>query len=470
MGVITTEELRERALAYRPPTQPPAPVVSKIYSVSAQTQPPKRKRQEQENSPPILDENQRFNKKQKQTRPNKPPAERCNLREIVRNPTRQRFFAECQNPASVLWQPSPSGTKVLCKLLFDRAAVDPINKVYQQHPGPTRGVQFETIKKEVKWQVYKDRQNWNGREPKRPLMFGPVSPFDFQGNLIAVQNAQPMTIVKQEQAPRIKTESEQVSRIKTKSEQAAAAVTAPAQKPPAAPAAQQQPASTILDLDFLKQCVTCGIAVWTGLEKDVPRGVTLACPPESDWTDNAEPYCSGCWDDEDEFLDGLLDNYKAIGGKTAETKQKEAAAKKAATQTQNGKNKTTKGSRRKTKKTTTKRKKLGGVQGQMVHATSTGAADAGRRFSKGESVNARYSDNKYYGAFICKVNDDGTYNLYFFEEWDKKPLLFNVAEKHIKKQLQCKGSKRYKSWHKYVGKTFFDDSNLRLRTLVSSRT
>ena len=128
-------------------------------------------------------------------------------------------------------------------------------------------------------------------------------------------------------------------------------------------------------------------------------------------------------------------------------KQKEAEAKKAAKQNQN---------RRKTKNTTRKKKKLGGVQGPMVNATSTGAADAGRRFSKGESVNARYSNNKYYGAFICKVNDDGTYNLYFFEEWDKKPLLFNVAEKHIKKQLQCKGSKRYKSWDKYVGKTFFD--------------
>ena len=161
----------------------------------------------------------------------------------------------------MLWQPCPSGKNVLCKLLFDRAAEDPVSEVYRRNPGETRGIKSGTIKKEVKWQVYKDRQNWIGKTPKRPLMFGPPSPFDWELHLQLIQNAKPFS--------ERKVKPEPVQRELVKREPPSVATES--QEPPTVNV--HKPLSTSYDLDLLKPCLGCGLGVWIGQEKDVPRGV-----------------------------------------------------------------------------------------------------------------------------------------------------------------------------------------------------
>ena len=72
----------------------------------------------------------------------------------------------------------------------------------------------------------------------------------------------------------------------------------------------------------------------------------------------------------------------------------------------------------------------------------------------GESVNAKYTDGKFYGAFISTVNVDGTYNVYFQCVTDAEPLN-NVPHSHIKKPITTKKSVPH--WDNYLGKVFFDE-------------
>ena len=480
MGIITKEDLRQRVLAYSPPAAPVStPTVQTAQSTGSPT---KRKRETKTNS-------KRFNKKQKtiKRRPGKPVHKVAEMRKLVRDPTRQRFFAQCQSRTSVLWQPSPAGTEMMCKLLFDRACLDPIDEVYRRNPGKTHGVDVDFIKTQVYWQVYKDRSNWLGKTPVRNLMFGEPMPFDWQREFQALKNVKPAVKKEPEQAqpPSIKKELEPVQQLSRKLEpvQQLSRKLEPVQQltRKLEPIQQltrklQTHASTSYDLDYIKPCYNkeCGLSVWIGDEDKVPGRMLIACPRGSDWGSvKAEPYCATCWEKENELLDGMSGNYKAVGAKTAETKEKEKAAKAAAKAAAHAKKKADTEKRRadraakaakrrakkqaKTPKSKTEKKiTLGGVQGPMVHPVSTGNADDASRFQTGQSVNAKFSNNKFYGAFVCKVNDDGTYNLYFPEEYQKQPVLFNVLEKHIKKPLECTGSKRYKTWHQYVGKTFYD--------------
>ena len=76
-----------------------------------------------------------------------------------------------------------------------------------------------------------------------------------------------------------------------------------------------------------------------------------------------------------------------------------------------------------------------------------------RDWQVGQLVNVRFTDRKFYGAFISKINNDGTYNAYFYESSES---LYNVKPKNIKSPLVVNSERRLKSWSKYTGKVFFD--------------
>ena len=69
------------------------------------------------------------------------------------------------------------------QLLFDRASTDCVDEVYRRNPHLTRGVDSDDVKKAVRWQVYKDRSNWQGKTPKRVMVFGPTMPFSWREEL-----------------------------------------------------------------------------------------------------------------------------------------------------------------------------------------------------------------------------------------------------------------------------------------------
>ena len=68
-------------------------------------------------------------------------------------------------------------------------------------------------------------------------------------------------------------------------------------------------------------------------------------------------------------------------------------------------------------------------------------------------INAKFEDGKYYGAFISRVNVDGTYMVYFV---DDSTVLDCVAHKDIKTPLTSDRQKNYGNWSKYKGKVFYE--------------
>ena len=195
--------------------------------------------------------------------------------------------------------------------------------------------------------------------------------------------------------------------------------------------------STCYDVDFMRTCCDCAVVVWIGDEQECPKDVQLSYPKDADWTDVAEPYCKACWEIESAVLHKMSAEHKAIG-----PKEKPAAKPKPAA----AKNQT---AADETKHVTNKRS-LGGVQ----HVLKKPLLPS---FSVGQSVNAKFSNGHYYGAFISKVHDDKTYDLYFFEEEDAdKAVLHKVPAKNVKEPLQTNWSKRYDNWEAYIGKIFYD--------------
>ena len=66
-------------------------------------------------------------------------------------------------------------------------------------------------------------------------------------------------------------------------------------------------------------------------------------------------------------------------------------------------------------------------------------------------MNCRYKNGKFYFAFVRKVNEDGTYGVYFPE--DSEPL-DNVPAAHIKSPITR--GKTTNQLSKYKGMVFFD--------------
>ena len=158
-----------------------------------------------------------------------------------------------------------------------------------RHGLPMHGVEHGAIKKEVHWQVYKDRSNWLGKTPTRDLAFGPPMPFDWEAEFQKVRNMQPA----KKKLKKIKTEPPTKPEPPTPAIKTEEPEPEPEQVPKHVGFTKEQ--ATSYDLDMIKACYNkCGLAVWIG-DKDSPKrpvGMLIAEPLGSDWTTvNAEPYC-----------------------------------------------------------------------------------------------------------------------------------------------------------------------------------
>ena len=322
MGIITKEELRSKVLQWNPSPAQDSP--AQVSPAPICIQPKKRKGASRFNkkSDGAMEEEGQSKKK---SRPGRPEAGISTLRKLVKDPTRRRFFNQCCDPHSVLWQKNDNGIDVMNKMLFAKAAQDPMDLIYRCNPGATREVQTAQMQDVINWQVYKDRQNWLGKTPKRRVVYGDELFFDWEGELQKLRNAHHckstarMVNVKRESKPKI-----EIATINNDS-----------------PTVNNNVIDTAIipsiDLDLMVTCCTCGVAVWIGSEEEVPPATLLAHPPDSDWTTgNAEPFCPSCWEKETQQLEAMgAAAYKSIGPKVGKqkttTKDKdEAAAKKKA--------------------------------------------------------------------------------------------------------------------------------------------
>ena len=93
-------------------------------------------------------------KKKRKSRPGRSSPDTANLRKVVKNATRRRFFEECMNPDSILWNRTEGKKKAdMNNLLFSIAAREPIDELYKENPGTLRSVPETKLRSIVKWQV-----------------------------------------------------------------------------------------------------------------------------------------------------------------------------------------------------------------------------------------------------------------------------------------------------------------------------
>ena len=294
--------------------------------------------------------------KKKKLRLGRPSEAEALLRKLVKNPTRRRFFSQCANKQSVLWNPEP-GQRRFHDALFSFAAKDVINLCYRNNPGPLHNQQHSTVEKVVLWQVKKDRNNWAGKAPKRNPYFGTELPFDWARINFAILNAGD-----DDDGPNISNAGNMPSESPTMPPSLpppavlpSTVVPPPAVLPSAAavpslprtvvpslptnlansansansPSISQQEqvlklapaAGTSIDPDLMKPCFSCGKVLWLGKEENVPDDIEIACPRANDWNANegVEPYCAEHWKKENNVMNALCSEHKAVG---AERKKK----------------------------------------------------------------------------------------------------------------------------------------------------
>ena len=152
--------------------------------------------------------------------------------------------------------------------------------------------------------MQKDRQNWAGKVPKRQLFHGPVSAFDWIGELRKIREAREAELERSTSGAsmHVLTGSSDAESVCELSEPE----TKPENKSAAAPSTSKRSG-----LDFLKTCFACKVAVWVGPVQQAPAGVCLACPEDCDWEQaNNAPFCDTCWAEESEFLGNLASSHR----------------------------------------------------------------------------------------------------------------------------------------------------------------
>jgi len=410
-----------------------------------------------------LDED--VNEKKRRKRDGKPNYDVASLRQIVRNPTRRRFLEECLDPDSLLWTATPSGYETMHKLLFNVAAQDPMNIIYAERPGETRSVKSAQMLKIIKWQVRKDRANYKGKRPKRQICFGAPLEFDWAAALENINsstpiqfNPAPTTTTNPSPNPSVqenptpspnpspiqsvqqkKTTTNNPAPIQSVQKKKRTSTNPPApiqsvkiEKPTTTQPKQKKktqrkkrfrlPVITEpvnydgkFDLDSLRPCHDCTLAVWIGQEALAPPDTPIACPKGSDWTNpSVQPYCPACWERESQLLDGMTSEYKAIGSKRKNTLQQKSKLTKTPRKNKS-KPKKTQQKGKKTKKTQQKskskpkKKSLGGVQGPLVIAPVT------PRWKVRE-----HNSNKQNGVF--------QHHYYFHNKFDSHHPFFNRSD------------------------------------------
>ena len=91
-------------------------------------------------------------KKKRKSRPGRSSPDTANLRKVVKNATRRRFFEECMNLDSILWSRTEGHKKAdMDNLLFSIAAQDVIDELYKENPGTLRSVPETKLRSVVKW-------------------------------------------------------------------------------------------------------------------------------------------------------------------------------------------------------------------------------------------------------------------------------------------------------------------------------
>ena len=252
------------------------------------------------------------------------------LRKIVKNTTRQRFFNECLKERSSLWHLTPGGKQAMNRLLFERAVKEVLDKLYEENPGPLRAVKSQELKQCVHWQVMRDRNNWMGKEPKRASFYGTMSMFDFEGEkeLIdkALSTAEDLTkdAVVVKDIVVVKTEDVVVVKTEDKCNVRAAGDKCNAQAAKdycgARAAKDDCDARAVVTPTTFKHCHTCGGLVWIGKVEDCPPSAEIAFPLGSSWgTYSVDPYCKKCWGDESTLLQNLGGQHRAVGKKRKNT-------------------------------------------------------------------------------------------------------------------------------------------------------
>ena len=253
------------------------------------------------------------------------------LRKIVKNTTRQRFFNECLKERSSLWYLTPGGKQAMNRLLFERAVKEVLDKLYEENPGPLRAVKSQELKQCVHWQVMRDRNNWMGKEPKRASFYGTMSMFDFEAEKELIDKALSTAEDLTADAVVVKTEDTVVTKdaVVVKSENKCDARAAEdkcnargvkddcdARAVVSQPKDKCDDARAVVTPTTLKNCLKCGALVWIGKVEDCPPSAEIAFPLGSSWgTYNVEPYCENCWRDESTFLQNLGGQYRAVGKK-----------------------------------------------------------------------------------------------------------------------------------------------------------
>ena len=316
MGVISKEELRMKVLQWDPAssTSSTVPVPTASAATTARdalveaAEPEKNIKAESGGKAPA----------KKKKGEGKPVTEDARLRKLVREPTRRRFFRECQNTFSILWQRTASGSFSMHKALFNKAAQDPINLVYSQHPAQTRGVTHSAMMAAVLWQVTRDRYNWKGKTPIRKLVSGPLLPFDWHSELQNLYLSEGGSVAEKKVAEIASSSPKPIPPEQLPANVAEKIAHRPI--PPFGAAVEQMTHNTsnrAINVDLCRICFTCGVGVWIGSPKSPPHDVPIAYPLGSDWSnDNIQPYCETCWNTEIKMLQGLSgQQYRAIGDK-----------------------------------------------------------------------------------------------------------------------------------------------------------
>ena len=322
-GILSKEELRQKVIEFSPQAKKHLVPAKESPAAASPAQPnfltpksePAKKRARQptphdinkeidlattnEPTPPSI--------RIKKRRLGRPCHTLAHLRKIAKDPTRARFFEQCTKPESLLWTVSPAGHQLINKMLFCRAAQDPMNSIYVEYPGPTRSVPSAKMLSVIKWQVSKDRANWMGKTPKRPMVFGKAKPFDWEAEFKKLQRGVPVQ----------KHKNLEVIDVDVEKDVAVAVIEEDSTTEEEVPVVRGKSVkrSKSIDVDLLKACFECGRTVWLGHAMDMPDSMVMACPLTTDWLKevNADPYCATCWEKEEEMLAKMTEEHKGIG-------------------------------------------------------------------------------------------------------------------------------------------------------------
>ena len=261
-----------------------------------------------------------------------------NLREIVKNVARRRFFEQCTIPSSILWYETTGGKNALRRMLFEKACEDCFDELYRLEPVKLRKINQKKLEIAIHWQVMRDRNNWRGKFPKRAPYTGNKMDFDFKAALDTIDRA--------------------LNDVQPWQDLTGDGLTESDRKPPK-PECDEKKEFKEVNEEPDKQtgnCLHCRVNVWTGAKEECPKVMGPAHPIGTDWqmNPNAQPYCSTCWTDEKKFLDKMGSKHRAVGRKVKIRDNAVGAAQTAATAPPQSKRQKTK-KKSKSKKTQVKK-------------------------------------------------------------------------------------------------------------------